>query len=137
MQVDNELPEHLPRLREDTSDLLRVRSLTAPAFLQRNISPCGVTVSNDNADELAEAVATSPGPLGCSMPPEEWFDGLVVSYLEGAWERHASAIDLGVHAVTTVRCPPCNVAMNMHASLACCRGPAANGCPSSISQAMC
>lgn len=63
-------------------------------------------VTADNADGMAEAVATAPGPLGDSMPPEEWFDGLVIGYLGTAWEQHAAAVDRGVRAVTMVCLSP-------------------------------
>lgn len=97
------LPAELPQAFESAADLLGARARTAPPFLQARAPAAAVPVNAAAADQVAEAAAVSPGPLGSGPAPEDWFDGAVLAYMAAKWESHAAAIDQDVSAISAVQ----------------------------------
>jgi hypothetical protein len=102
MQRSETVVSKCPDLATTTSKLLHPQPRTLPPFLQRHLGSAAAAVTVENADAAAEASASSPGPLGDGLAPEDWFDGLLVGYLADRWQEHAAAMDQGVTAVVSV-----------------------------------
>lgn len=87
--------EGLPGALDDASDLLTTRLQTVPDFLRQR------TLATDVAPASGGALADE-GSTGLGVSPGDWFDGVVLTHLTQAWQKHASVMDSGVVALTKV-----------------------------------